>query len=169
MVNQNKIFSFKIKRQAKNVFPSDVESTVDRVHVTQQWDKVLGKTWKQQQQQQKKKQKKKKKKKKEKKKKKKNEQSEGYTKTVNTRTTALERSVVKTTDEWINHLYLVSNKRNIGKQWRPRSDAAERGVWSGSTLFALNTCISVKHGDNIIVMKQRWSLVTIISDTCSQS
>ena len=29
MVIQNKIFSFKIKRQAKNVFPSDVERTVD--------------------------------------------------------------------------------------------------------------------------------------------
>ena len=28
MVNQNKIFSLKIKRQAKNVFPSDVERTV---------------------------------------------------------------------------------------------------------------------------------------------
>ena len=29
MVNQNKIFSFEIKRQAKNVFPRDVERTVD--------------------------------------------------------------------------------------------------------------------------------------------
>ena len=28
MVNQNKIFSFKMKRQAKNVFPRDVERTV---------------------------------------------------------------------------------------------------------------------------------------------
>ena len=28
MVNQNKIFSFKIKHQAKTVFPSDVEKTV---------------------------------------------------------------------------------------------------------------------------------------------
>ena len=28
MVNQNKIFSFKIKGQAKNIFPSDVERTV---------------------------------------------------------------------------------------------------------------------------------------------
>ena len=28
MVNQNKIFSFKIMRQAKNVLPSDVERTV---------------------------------------------------------------------------------------------------------------------------------------------
>ena len=27
MINQNKIFSFKIKCQAKNVFPSDVERT----------------------------------------------------------------------------------------------------------------------------------------------
>ena len=29
MVSQNKVFSFKIKRQAKNVFPSDVERTLD--------------------------------------------------------------------------------------------------------------------------------------------
>ena len=28
MVNQNKTVSFKTKRQAKNVFPSDVENTV---------------------------------------------------------------------------------------------------------------------------------------------
>ena len=28
MVNQNKIFSFKIKRQVKNVFPRDVERTI---------------------------------------------------------------------------------------------------------------------------------------------
>ena len=28
MVNQDKIFSFIIKRQAKNVFPNDVERTV---------------------------------------------------------------------------------------------------------------------------------------------
>ena len=28
MVNQNKIFSFEIKRKAKNVFPSDVKRTV---------------------------------------------------------------------------------------------------------------------------------------------
>ena len=33
MVNQNKIFSFKIKRQAKNVFPSDVKRTVTVVHL----------------------------------------------------------------------------------------------------------------------------------------
>ena len=30
MVNENKIFSFKIKRQAKNVFPRDVERIVGR-------------------------------------------------------------------------------------------------------------------------------------------
>ena len=32
MVNQNNIFSFKIKRQAKNLFPSDVERTVELVN-----------------------------------------------------------------------------------------------------------------------------------------
>ena len=29
MVSQNNVFSFKIKRQAKNVFPSDIERTLD--------------------------------------------------------------------------------------------------------------------------------------------
>ena len=28
MVNQNKIFSFKLKRQAKNIFPIDVQKIV---------------------------------------------------------------------------------------------------------------------------------------------
>ena len=43
---------------------------------------------------------------------------------------------------------MASHKRDISKQCRPRSDAAERGVWSGSTLFALSTGISVNHGNN---------------------
>ena len=34
MVYQNKIFSFKIKRQAKNVFLRDVKRTVDKLIVT---------------------------------------------------------------------------------------------------------------------------------------
>ena len=36
-------------------------------------------------------------------------------------------------------------KRDTGKQCRPRSDAADRGVWSGSTQFALNT-------DHLLIM-----------------
>ena len=42
----------------------------------------------------------------------------------------------------------MSHKRGIGKQCRPRSDAADRGVWSGSTLFASSTGIFIKHGSN---------------------
>ena len=38
----------------------------------------------------------------------------------------------------LTHLSLVSLKRDIAKQCRPRS---------GSTLFALNAGISIKHGD----------------------
>ena len=38
--------------------------------------------------------------------------------------------------EILTHLSLASYKMDIGKQCRPRSDAAERGVWSGSTLSA---------------------------------
>ena len=37
----------------------------------------------------------------------------------------------------LTHLCVESQKRDIGKEYRPRSDAAERGVWSGSTYFAL--------------------------------
>ena len=48
----------------------------------------------------------------------------------------------------LTHLSLASHKRDIGKQCRPRSDATERGVWSESTLFALNAGISVNHCDN---------------------
>ena len=36
----------------------------------------------------------------------------------------------------ISHLCLAYYKRDIYKQCNPRSDAAERGVWSESTLFA---------------------------------
>ena len=45
----------------------------------------------------------------------------------------------------LNQLNLTAHKRDIDKQYRPRSDAAERGVWSGSTLFALRSEISTKH------------------------
>ena len=38
----------------------------------------------------------------------------------------------------------MSHKRAIGKQRRPKSDAAERGVWSGSTLFVLSTMVIIK-------------------------
>ena len=37
----------------------------------------------------------------------------------------------------LTHLCLTSYKRDICKQCRPRSYAAERRVWSGSTLFAV--------------------------------
>ena len=37
-------------------------------------------------------------------------------------------------------------KRVTGKQRKPKTDAAERGVWSGSKLFALKTRISVING-----------------------
>ena len=45
---------------------------------------------------------------------------------------------------------VAPDERDIGKRCGPRSDAAERGVWSGSTLFALITDISIKHGNNKI-------------------
>ena len=48
----------------------------------------------------------------------------------------------------IPHLSLASRKRDIGKQSRPRSDATELDVCAVSTLFALNTGISVTHGNN---------------------
>ena len=48
----------------------------------------------------------------------------------------------------LTHISLASHKKDIGKQCRPRSDAAERGVWSGSTLFALRSDISTKHDNS---------------------
>ena len=38
--------------------------------------------------------------------------------------------------KWLTHYSLEAPKRVIGKQCRPRSDAAERGILSGSPLFA---------------------------------
>ena len=46
----------------------------------------------------------------------------------------------------LTSLSLASHKRDIGKQCRPRSDVAERGVWSGSTLFALSSETPTKQG-----------------------
>ena len=43
----------------------------------------------------------------------------------------------------LTHISQASHKRDLCKQCRPRSDAAERGVWSGSTLFALRMGISL--------------------------
>ena len=48
----------------------------------------------------------------------------------------------------LTHFSLASHKWDIGKQCRPRSDAAERGAWSWSTLFALSSDISIKHDNN---------------------
>ena len=47
---------------------------------------------------------------------------------------------------FLTHLCLASHKWDIGKQCRPRSDAAECGIWSGPALFAVSTGISIKHG-----------------------
>ena len=48
----------------------------------------------------------------------------------------------------LTHLSLASHKRDIDKQSRPRSDAAKRGVCSGSTLSALSLEISTKLKNN---------------------
>ena len=45
----------------------------------------------------------------------------------------------------LTHFSQQTSKRVIGKQFRPRSDTAEL---LGSTLFALNTGISIKHSNN---------------------
>ena len=53
-------------------------------------------------------------------------------------------------DQWLNresHIDFLTQysretaKRVIDKQCRPRSDAAERGIWSGSPLFAKSLAI----------------------------
>ena len=40
------------------------------------------------------------------------------------------------------------SKRDIGKQYRQRLDAAQGGVSTGSTPFALNTGNCINHGNN---------------------
>ena len=42
----------------------------------------------------------------------------------------------KETADSLTHIRLESHFWDIEKQCRPRSDTAERGVWSGSALFA---------------------------------
>ena len=37
---------------------------------------------------------------------------------------------------FLTYISLASFLLDIGKQWMPRSDATERGVWSGYPLFA---------------------------------
>ena len=49
---------------------------------------------------------------------------------------------------YLTRLSLASHKRGIGERFWPWSDAAERGVWSGSTLFALSSEISTTHYNN---------------------
>ena len=46
--------------------------------------------------------------------------------------------IVMTNGFTLTHLCLASHERDIGKQCRPRSDAAECSIWSGSVLFALD-------------------------------
>ena len=46
------------------------------------------------------------------------------------------------------HLCLASHTRDICKQCRLRSDAVKCDILSGSTLFALNTGLFIKHYNN---------------------
>ena len=39
------------------------------------------------------------------------------------------------------YFHYAFGQASLSKQCRPRSDAAERGVWSGSTHFAIHTAI----------------------------
>ena len=48
----------------------------------------------------------------------------------------------------LTHFIMETPKTITSKQCQPRSDAAECSIWSGSTLFALTTGISIKHSNN---------------------
>ena len=71
-------------------------------------------------------------------------------KTVNEMTV---NEIVKLTTLWttgpsyFNPFMLAPYKRDIGKQWKPSSDTAKYGIWSGSTMFALCTWFSIKYGN----------------------
>ena len=43
---------------------------------------------------------------------------------------------------------IASHKRDNDKQRKPWSDATERNIWLGYTMFAFNTGISLKNGNN---------------------
>ena len=60
----------------------------------------------------------------------------------------LEKKIKHLLYNLLTHFCIASHNRDIGKQCRLRSDAAESGVRSGSTLFALKPGISIKHGNN---------------------
>ena len=61
---------------------------------------------------------------------------------------------------WFNPLCLVSHKKDIGKQCRPRSDAASCGVWPGSTLFVLKYRIFI----NMIIIKNNQTYLLLGMD-----
>ena len=48
----------------------------------------------------------------------------------------------------LTHFSRETPKTVIGKQLRTWSDAIECGIWSGSTLFALTTGISIMHSNH---------------------
>ena len=55
------------------------------------------------------------------------------------------------------YLLYVFGQTSLSKQSRPRSDAAERGVWSGSTLFATHPAIlHIFIGNKIDVYKEKY-------------
>ena len=58
------------------------------------------------------------------------------------------KHTVKKLSSFWTQLCLASQKWDTGKQCRSRTDAATRGVWSGSTMFALTIGTSIKHGNN---------------------
>ena len=52
---------------------------------------------------------------------------------------------------------------NIGavqsKQCRPRSDAAERGIWPGSTLFATQSVLNILTGSKMNLFKFKTRMI----------
>ena len=52
--------------------------------------------------------------------------------------------MIQTVKDTLTHCSRETRKREISKQCRPRSDAAERGVCSGSPLFANGLAISLQ-------------------------
>ena len=61
----------------------------------------------------------------------------------------------------LTHCSRETSKRVIGKQCRPRSDAAERGVWSGSSLFANSLAIFLLEYLNLVAwptLTWNWTL-----------
>ena len=57
----------------------------------------------------------------------------------------------------LTHFILETPKRVFGTQCRPRSDATECSIWSGSPLIANNFSVGISKGHRLIYLKLKFN------------